>query len=253
MAKLNTLLVLLVGLSIFIACQPSEPAPYGNPAAPNFNMEGSDEKAIAIADEVMEACGGRENWDNTRYLSWVFANRRKHHWDKLTGAVRIESLPDSTTYVMNVNTMEGKIYSKSRMIADPDSVKALLQKGKSIWINDSYWLVMPFKMKDDGVTLKYLGEKNTEEGQLANVVEMTFKAVGDTPNNKYHVLVDKEKKLVLQWSYYRNATQDTVNFTMPWRNYQKYGNLLLSDDRERLMLKEIEVLDHLPDSLFTAY
>ena len=45
----------------------------------------SDEKAVAVADEVMEALGGQSAWDNTRCLTWSFFGRRTHVWDKFTG------------------------------------------------------------------------------------------------------------------------------------------------------------------------
>ena len=62
-----------------------------NPAAEGFDMAGSDKEAIAIADEVMEAMGGRKAYDNTRFISWNFFGARKHIWDKQTGDVRIET------------------------------------------------------------------------------------------------------------------------------------------------------------------
>jgi len=34
---------------------------------------------------------------------------------------------------------------------------------------------MPFKLKDSGVTLKYLGEENTQDEKAADVIQMTFK------------------------------------------------------------------------------
>ena len=61
-----------------------------NPAAPGFNAEGSDQKAITIEDSVMETMGGRQAWDNTRYLTWRFFGRRRHVWDKYTGDIRVE-------------------------------------------------------------------------------------------------------------------------------------------------------------------
>ncbi|MEJ2086172.1 MAG: hypothetical protein P8Y44_10915, partial [Acidobacteriota bacterium] len=49
-----------------------------NPPAPGFNAEASDDEAIVIADQVMEALGGRKAWDDTRYLTWNFFGRRRH-------------------------------------------------------------------------------------------------------------------------------------------------------------------------------
>ena len=231
------------------ACQKKEV----NPPAEGFNLTGSDEKAIAIADGVMEACGGRTNWDKTRYLSWVFAGNRKHVWDKQTGDIRIESKKDSTVYLMNIQTMQGRVRQNASEVTDTAALSALLKKAYGMWVNDSYWLVMPFKMKDTGVTLKYIGESKTTDERPADVVAMTFEKVGVTPKNKYHIFVDKESKLITEWSFYSDASVDTVNFTLPWKNYQKYGGLLLSGDRERLQLTEISVDETPPDGVFTEF
>lgn len=248
----HSFISLLFCLFLF-ACNQEQPVKVTNPPAPTFNLESSDAKAIDIADEVMKASGGRENWDNTRYLSWVFAGGRKHFWDKQTGDIRIESNRDSTTYLMNVKTMKGKVKIKDQELTESDSLGLYLKKGNSIWINDSYWLVMPFKMKDDGVTLKYLGDGKTQDGRMADNIEMTFKAVGDTPRNKYHVMVDKESRLITEWAFFREAEQDSSNFIMPWRDYQTYGNLKISSDRDRLQLTEISVDGAMPENVFTEF
>ena len=43
-----------------------------NPAAEGFDMANSDPAAVELADSIMAAMGGRENWDKTRFISWNF-------------------------------------------------------------------------------------------------------------------------------------------------------------------------------------
>ena len=62
--------VVVLGVSISIGAQ-SE-----NPPMPGFDAEGSDPEAIAAADEVMESLGGRRAWDESRYLTWKFYDRK---------------------------------------------------------------------------------------------------------------------------------------------------------------------------------
>ena len=224
-----------------------------NPAAEGFNKTASDQKAIDIADEVMLACGGREQWDNTRYIAWNFFGRRMLIWDKHNGNVRINSYPDNTTYLLNVFTNEGKVKRNDVIYDHPDSLKQYVEKGKSIWINDSYWLVMPFKLKDSGVTLSYVDADTTQLGGQADVLALTFKNVGDTPDNKYLVYVGKETRLVEQWDFFTNATDSLPRFSSPWLDYQKYGNILLSSDRKMAKLSEIGVYESLPESVFNSF
>lgn len=209
-----------------------------NPAAEGFDAENSDLKAIAIADEVMEAMGGRDVYDETRYLSWKFFGSRKHWWDKQTGDVRIESQRDDFKVKMNIHDMTGEVWKDGLLITHADSLNKYLKRGKAMWINDSYWLVMPFKLKDSGVTLGYIGEEKSDTLH-ADILELRFRDVGETPENKYWVYVDKKERLVNQWAFYTNAKDEEPRFVMPWKNYQSYGKLKLSGDRGRAKLSEI--------------
>ena len=232
--------------------QPEEIAEV-NPAAESFNLANSDSLAIAIADDVMLAMGGRQNWDKTRYLSWVFFGSRKHLWDKNTGDVRIESFRDSSIVLMNINDQTGRVLRDSVEVTQPDSLAKFLENGMGAWINDSYWLVMPFKLKDSGVTLKYVGEDTTKAGEACDVLSLTFENVGVTPQNKYLVSVDKETRFVNQWAYYPTVESDTARFVLPWADYKKHGNILLSDNRGNSAIAELAVMDSVDRMLFEEF
>lgn len=255
--KKNNLVVLIALLGIMASC--STPAPNEavsdqneNPAAPGFGTD-SDAKAIAIADQVMTAMGGRKNWDNTRYLFWNFFGGRTLLWDKYTGDVRIEIPSTEMKVIVNEKTMEGKLWMTGEEVTQPDSLAKYLERGKRIWINDSYWLVMPFKLKDSGVTLTYVGKDTTETGEPSDVVRLTFDAVGVTPQNAYNVWVSETDNLVKQWAWYMNATDTVARFTRPWDNYQQMGNILLSDERGNRDLSEVQVLTEVPEGIFEDF
>ncbi|MDW3196852.1 MAG: hypothetical protein R8G66_31035 [Cytophagales bacterium] len=249
------LLISAIGLMV-AAC--SSPAPKEqenkpeNPAAPGFNAA-SDSKAIAIADEVMKAMGGRKNYDETRYLFWNFFGGRTLLWDKHTGDVRIEVPSRDYKIILNEKSMEGKLWMSGEEITQPDSLTKYLDRGKRIWINDSYWLVMPFKLKDSGVTLSYVGKDTTQTGEQSEVVRLTFESVGVTPQNAYNVWVSETDNLVKQWAYYANAADTAARFTLPWDNYQQMGNILLSDDRGDRDLSEVQVLTEVPEGIFENF
>lgn len=224
-----------------------------NPPASGFDLANSDPAAVELADSIMAAMGGRQSWDNTRFISWNFG-RRDLVWDKMEGRVRIESKPDSTTFLLNIHSMKGRVQIKGQELTEPDSLQKMLQKAKSMWINDSYWLVMPFKLKDSGVTLKYLGEDTIANGVKCNMLELTFKNVGDTPENKYKIYVDLKDNLVKQWAYYKNAAQDSASQVSPFDNYKKYGDILLSAERSNNKgPTNVRVDEKLPDAIFTEF
>lgn len=224
---------------------------YNNPPAEGFNLEGSDVLAMLLADKTMQAMGGREAWDNTQYLSWNFFGRRSHVWNKWTGDIRIEVPETNLKVLMNINTKEGKVERNGQVVSD--SLEFFLQKGYEWWVNDAYWLVMPYKLKDSGVTLKYIGEDTTQLGATADVLSLSFDNVGVTPENVYEVWIDTDSKLVTQWAYYPTDSTMEPRFVTPWSNYNTYGNILLSGDRGNYQLTDIQVLPEVPADLFTSF
>lgn len=258
MKKSFQLLTTLLLITILVGCGGSESETnstekdYGNPPAEGFNAQGSDAKAIALADEAMEAMGGREAWDNTHYVCWKFFGRDALIWDKWTGNVRIDR-PNGMTLLSNINDGTGSAYMNGKQVMDADSVANLMETAKSIWINHSYWLVMPYKLKDSGVTLTYVGEEATEDGRAADKLNLTFEAVGRTPQNMYNVWVDKESKLVTQWAHFSSNNDAEPRFINTWADYKKYGDIMLSGSRgDGRNMEDIMVFDELPESVFTS-
>lgn len=226
----------------------------GNPPTAGFDTANSDAKAIAIADQVVEAVGGRQNWEDTRLIKWNFFGSRKLAWDKQTGDVRIDYLKEDLAILLNIHTMEGKAMRNDTLFTKghPEH-NSLMEKGNSVWINDAYWLVLPFKLKDTGVTLKYMGTDNSQAGESSEVLQLTYKNVGRTPDNKYLVYVDQQTNLINQWDYYPNYTDTIPRFQIPWKDYRQHGAILLSGDRGKNQLTEIEVGSEIPKGLFTDF
>jgi hypothetical protein len=249
----NHLSLSFVFFILLTSCQQTSNSTEENAPMPGFNAAGSDARAIQVADEVMKAQGGRKNWDDTHYITWNFFGARKLLWDKFSGNVRVDYLKNDTHILVNVNDGKGKVFKNGAEVTQADSLSKYLQDGKEAWINDSYWLVMPFKLKDSGVTLKYLGEDTTANGKKADVLKLSFEGVGVTPNNGYKVYVDKESRLVTQWAYFRNAVNEKPDFVTPWNDYRDYGKIKLSGDRGEKKITDIQVMDQVPESAFTSF
>ncbi|MEZ4701263.1 MAG: hypothetical protein R2834_13075 [Rhodothermales bacterium] len=243
------LLGLLAALALAVPSNAQHAA--DNPPMEGFNTAGSDARAIEIADAVMESMGGRKNWDNTHFLSWGFGGDEQV-WDKWSGDFRYQR--DSLVVLMNINTKKGRAFADGKEIANPDE---LLTNAYRAWVNSGYWFIMPYKLKDSGVTLKYLGEGTTADGRPAEMLELTFDNVGLTPQNKYHVFVDKESMLVTQWQYFPKSTDAEPGFTRPMANWKKYGNIMLSDNRgegrngQPFILPHVGAYSSVPERVFT--
>lgn len=222
-------------------------------SGPAFNAADSDPQAVTLADGVIEAMGGMEAYDRARYFHWNFFGKRKLVWDKNGGRVRIDYVDEPTTMLLNLKTMNGRVLQDGYEVVDTASLNGLLKRARSIWINDSYWLVHPFKLKDGGVTLKYIGPATTSGGRPAEVIEQTFAEVGDTPNNKYRLFIDPETKMILQWDFYAQASDPQPAISLPFQDYQDYGGILLSGKRGERTLTPIQVTQTVPPGTFTEF
>ena len=220
----------------------------------------ADAEGRAIAESVMDAMGGRAAWNDTRHVSWnFFGGGRKHHWDKWTGDVRIESAEGqdrqgnrrpATLTLMNINTRSGRAWADGEEVGG-DELAAMLESGWRAWVNDSYWMFMPYKLLDPGVTLTYMGEDLMEDDRAADVLELTFESVGVTPQNKYLVFVARDSGLVEQWTHYSNSDDVEPRFTGPWADWKQFGNIMLATNHGRSADWDIAVYDELPAQIYT--
>ncbi|ALW84687.1 hypothetical protein AUC43_06095 [Hymenobacter sedentarius] len=224
------------------------------PAAEGFDVAGSDPKAVAIADRVMREMGGYDAWRNTRFLAWSFFGGQYQIWDKYTGDFHWEK--DSLVANFNLSTKQGHVYSRGQDISASPAGQKTLERLPAIWINNSYWLLMPFKLKDSGVTLTYKGEAKTMDGAVADVLQMTFKNVGVTPQNRYEVLVNRATGLVDEWAYFATATDAQPAFRRRWNEYGKHGSILLAAGRSEAAkpgrLDNIAATQTLPADVMTS-
>lgn len=239
-------LLALLALAPLHACRTTPPPE--NPPAPGFDLVNSDPRAVAIADEVLRASGGRAAWDATRVVKWTFFGRRTLTWDKWTGDLRLDE--DGRVVLMNLNNGQGRVFRAGNEERDADTRRKELSRAASIWINDSYWLFLPFKLKDSGVTLQWKGEAKLPRDRAADVLELTFSGVGDTPQNRYEVLVARDTHDIEAWRYFERASDTTAKIETPWTDYATYGALRLSSGRgENRAITNIAVFDAPPESL----
>lgn len=246
-------LVVATGFGAFLlSC--SSPKDGSYPAADGFDQAGSDPKAVAIADRVMQKMGGYDAWKDARYLAWSFFGNQYQIWDKSTGDFHWEK--DSLVANYNLQSKQGQVYSQGKDITATPAGQRVLADMLPTWINNSYWLVMPFKLKDSGVTLTLKGAGQTMDGAPADVLQMTFKDVGVTPENRYEVLVNRSTGLVDEWAYFKQASDPEPAFRRHWNEYARHGQLLLAAGRAEAAkparLDNIAVAQTLPDGVMTS-
>lgn len=214
------------------------------PEQEGFIAEDSDVFALNIADSIMVAQGGFNAWDSIRCLSFDFFGVRKLFWDRETDDFRLESSRTDLKLTMNLKTKKGRVFIHGEEQTHPDSLSKFMDVGEAIWMNDTYWLLMPFKLKDKGVTLKYIGEDDHN-----HVVALTYDSVGITPQNKYHIFVNHHSWLVEKWEYYANATDSVPSINNAWANYKEYEGVKLASNRGEYDLKDIILFKELSPAM----
>jgi hypothetical protein len=218
----------------------------GSRPAPAAGAE-SDPRALLVADRLEAAMGGRARFDAHRFLKFRFAVERDgkeagswlHYWDRATGRYRLEGRKDSHPLLVlfNVNDRQGEVWLDGAKL-DPEAAKPHLEEAYGRFINDSYWLLMPWKWRDPGVTLHYEGER-TVEGELFDVVSLTFQGVGLTPNDHYWGIVSKKDGLLKRWEFVLQTEEGAPGTGEPaafsWEEWQVVGEgLLLSCKKAKL-------------------
>ena len=109
---------------------------------------------------------------------------------------------------------------------------------------------MPYKLKDTGVTLTYVGPGKTSAGAPAEMIDLTFRQTGETPKNRYRVYIENATKLVGQWDFYVDAADDAPRLSTPWTTWSRFGPILLSGDRGNGMILEVHgVYSSIPEGV----
>lgn len=224
--------------------------------------EKRDPKAVELAQGVLEAMGGQQAWDATRFIRFNFFGFRLHHWDRHTGRHRFEGKTrEGDTYLVlhNVNTREGTVRVNGEEVSGEDKAE-WLERAYGAWINDTYWLVMPYKLLDPGVNLAYDGSETIDDTTF-DKLKLTFEGVGLTPGDTYWAYVNRDSGLMERWAYFLENWEEGREPThWQWLDWQRYGQVMLSSKRvnpdpengRETMLSELAVFDHLPDSAFTS-
>jgi hypothetical protein len=225
-----------------------------NSAPSRFDASLSDSKAVDLADRVLKALGGSGAWEGTRYVQFDFVveqdgeeqSRRSHLWD------RYESR------FIDLESRQGRAFHSGDRL-EADQAEPFLTEAYEAWINDTYWLLMPYKMKDPGVRLTYAGEA-TEGGSTFDRVLLSFDGVGLTPGDRYWAYINRESGLMERWSYIlEDDPPDGPATAWEWRGWQRRGRLLFSSEKTwvgkgesvRILHPVLETYDDLPEIYFT--
>ena len=211
-------------------------------------------RSLAVAKALWNALGGDDGWRRARYLrfDWIAERNgkrvvaRSHYWDRFTGRYRVDGADEKGAYSVyfNVNTRAGDVWLAGKKLSEATQVKKWVDDGYEAFINDSYWLLAPFKLLDPGVTLADAGEEPGPNGEACDVVKLTFAGVGLTPKDIYWLLVDKKSHLVVEWKYVLDGEKRPAT-AFVWSDWQMVGPIQLASRRTAIGKPSVIRFDNL--------
>ena len=222
-AMLGSLLLLAVA-----ACGPSPSKP----------------PAQQVVCAMMQAMGGQKAWDGARYwrYDWVVERngqevaRVRHLWDRDTGRYRVEwknKEGKNVQALFDVGTKRGRVWVDGAPASAADS-SSMLERAYGRFINDGYWLMMPWKLQDPHVHVEMAGD-STLDGQAYDLVHVTFDSVGLTPKDQYWAFVNRKTHLMDRWAYFLEGTagQPSLDKATPWKwsDWQNIHGMMMARDR----------------------
>jgi hypothetical protein len=246
-----SVLLLLAGLIGALACHADSSTP--------------DRRAIDVADRVMGALGGHEAWNSLVGLRWTFESAvndtvrpgRRHAWNKHSGWHRVEGVNrQGQKYVIihKVGDPAGGMAWMDGSRIEGDSLAKLVTRAQSLWTNDTYWMLMPYKLRDPGVTLRYEGEHN-HDGKPSDRIALSFEHVGETPGDHYWVDVDRGTHRVEQWEYILQGDPPPP-MSWTWEGWEKHDGLwfptIHRHDNQVIYTRNVETVKEFPPGIFEA-
>lgn len=229
-----------------------------------FDRGQSDDRAVALADRLIEALGGAEAWRRIPYLAFTFVVERegkvvatrRHYWDRVLGRHRLEGTREGERYVVltDVRGNRGTAYRDGERLSGEDAQK-YLEAAYGAWINDTYWLAMPLKVEDPGVILKYSGSE-VVDGKSLEKIQLRFDGVGLTPKDLYWAYLDPETGIMERWSFVLDGAKAEPTVAV-WNGWVECGGVKLSTEKtvlgkgQRILFEDVECPAEIRDALFT--
>ncbi len=236
------------------------------PAAGYGAGEKRDPQAVQLAQTMMKAMGGETAWGAAHFVRFNFivtvngkvVGNNAHLWDRKDGRYRFETVEKDGkrrvvlfTIAEYESSKKGEAFENGARLTGEAAQKAI-EAAYASYINDTWWLSMPWKWLATGVNLKYLGPKR-RGAENFDVVELTFNHVGLTPGDMYHAYVAKTSHLMTYWEY---TLQSGDKGAWTWQYVTTGGiklakNHVSADHKASINMGNVRVLDAVDDTYFT--
>lgn len=123
-------------------------------------------------------------WDSTQWVKWSFARGHHYHWDKQNNRVQVKW--EDKEVVLDLNTQKG-IVKKAGIVLTGEAAEKESKAAYSMFCNDSFWLVAPFKLTDPNTTRTVVTFPDGRKG-----LKVSYGNGGVTPGDSYVWFLDEK-------------------------------------------------------------
>lgn len=135
-------------------------------------------EADALAEKMLLSLNYQQ-YKATRFLEWSFqGGAHTYKWDRLKKRVTV-MWDDYEVDLDLISPLSSTVLKNGARLSGKEQEK-VAEKALSYFNNDSFWLVAPYKVFDDGVERRIVPLENGTDGLL-----VTFTQGGDTPGDSY--------------------------------------------------------------------
>ncbi|WP_299681983.1 hypothetical protein [uncultured Tenacibaculum sp.] len=160
---IGILLLLIIGVLTFLYFKYNEALPTGK----------QGEEADALANKMLVTLQ-HEAFENTEILEWSFIGKHFYKWYKQENKVEV-SWENNKVILNTKNSDQSEIFVNGQKSDD----KTLIEKAEAFFNNDSFWLIAPHKVFDNGVERRIV--KHNDKDALL----VTYTSGGTTPGDSY--------------------------------------------------------------------
>jgi hypothetical protein len=146
------------------------------------DVKASNPKADALANKILKTIK-HEAYKNTRYIDWSFGGRRAYKWDKKEHIIEVNW--GNTRVILHPNNLE-----KSTVFIDnietTEDIEKVVKRAESSFNNDSFWLVAPHKLFEDGII------RTVVQVEGRDALKVKYTTGGSTPGDSYIWVLNDE-------------------------------------------------------------
>jgi len=172
--------------------------------------QGND--AEVLADKMLSALN-KPAYDSLEFIGFTFKGIHSYAWDKKSNNVTVKWNEQEVFLDLNQN---------------PEGFNLLEYKAYQYFINDTFWLVAPFKVKDKG------GIRSTVDTDEGKGLLVTYTQGGVTPGDTYLWILD-ERGFPTAWKLWVDIVP-VGGLEFSWENWREVEDVFFSLKHESLVL-----------------